>query len=131
MIADANRDDVIWLSGILEGEGCFDSHRGRYPRIRVGMIDRDVVGRVATLFGSSIRLTLRSAPNSPIWHAEVQGPRAAAVMRAVLPFMGARRSAKIAEILAEDARRRSSAPQYSAAYGRALTRPPGLLSPAA
>ena len=126
MIADADRDDVVWLAGLLEGEGTFDLHRGKYPRVRVAMTDRDVVGRAATLFGSSIRLTLKPAPTSPLWHAEIQGGPAAEIMRAVLPFMGTRRSGKIAEILSEYARETIGTGQ---AYGRVLARPPGLLSP--
>ncbi len=128
MIADADRDDVIWLAGLLEGEGTFDLQRGKYPRVRVSMTDRDVVGRAATLFGSSIRLTLRTAPHRPMWHAEVQGPKAVSVMRAVLPFMGARRSARIAEILSAHGLA-THGPGYGQAYGFSLTRPPGLLSP--
>ena len=126
MIADADREDVVWLAGLLEGEGTFDLQRGKYPRVRVAMTDRDVVGRAATLFGSSIRLTLKPAPASPIWHAEIQGPRAAEIMRAVLPFMGSRRSGKIAQILSEYAR---DSIGQGTAYGRVLARPPGLLSP--
>lgn len=130
MIAQADLLDTVWLAGILEGEGCFDRQRGKYARIRLTMTDRDVVGRVATLFGSSIRLTLQRAPKSPTWHAEVQGARAEAIMRQILPFMGARRSAKIAEILSASLARQDAS--FSAvASGLALTRPPGLLSPAA
>ncbi len=128
MIADADRDDVIWLAGLLEGEGTFDLQRGKYPRVRLAMTDRDVVGRAATLFGSTIRLTLRPAPASPIWHAEIQGAPAVEIMRAVLPFMGSRRSGRIAQILSEFGRASIGAGQ---AYGRVLTRPPGLLSPSA
>jgi hypothetical protein len=130
VIADADRDDVVWLAGLLEGEGTFDLHRGKYPRVRVAMTDRDVVGRAATLFGSSIRLTLRTAPHRPMWHAEIQGQKAVLVMRAVLPFMGARRSAKIAEILSAHGLS-ANGPGYGQAYGFALNRPPGLLSPSA
>lgn len=130
MIASADVFDTVWLAGILEGEGCFDSHRGKYPRVRVVMTDRDVVGRVATLFGSSIRLTLLPAPKSSTWHAEVQGDKAVAVMEAVLPYMGARRSAKIAEILSAYASRRTADWSGGASTVR-LTRPPGLVSPAA
>lgn len=129
MIADADRDDVVWLAGLLEGEGSFDLQRGRYPRVRLAMTDRDVVGRAATLFGSSIRLTLR-VPHKPTWHAEIQGERAVEVMRAVLPFMGARRSQRIAEVLSAHAFRNARS-EVGAAYGRDLTRPPGLLSPRA
>lgn len=127
MIAAADRDDVIWLSGILEGEGCFDLQARRYPRVRLSMTDRDVVGRVATLFGSTIRLTLKGGAK-PTWHAERQGPAAVEIMRAVLPYMGSRRSQKIAEILSHVAwaSGEMTAPK---AYGYPLTRPPGLLSP--
>lgn len=92
-------EDKIWLAGLLEGEGCFDLHRGKYPRVRVGMSDRDVVGRAATLFGSKVRLSLKPRPNSAMWHAEISGSKAERVMNEILPYMGARRSAKIAEIL--------------------------------
>lgn len=91
--------NTIWLAGLLEGEGSFDLHRGKYPRVRVAMSDRDTVGRAATLMGCRVRLSLRPAPYRAMWHAEISGSRAAAVMTEVLPHMGARRSAKIAEVL--------------------------------
>ena len=118
------RDDLIWLAGLLEGEGCFDLHRGRYPRVRLGMTDRDVVGRAATLFGARVRLTLKPAPSSATWHTEISGSRAEEIMEAVLPFMGARRSAKIATILGH-ARMRGSLPSASRPGPRPV-RPPAL-----
>jgi hypothetical protein len=118
----ANRDDLLWLAGLLEGEGTFDLHRGRYPRIRLGMSDRDVVGRVATLLGCRVRLSFRRAPNSAIWHAEISGDRAAAVMEEILPYMGARRSAKIATVLGHARLRESK----GSAPGPRIVRPPAL-----
>ena len=126
MITEADRDDLIWLAGLCEGEACFDLHKGRYPRVRISMCDRDVVGRAATLFGSTIRLTLKQAPDSPIWSAEKQGAAAVEIMQAILPWMGTRRSQRIASILSAY-RMREASP--TAAYGRSLARPPGLLSP--
>lgn len=118
------RDDLIWLAGLLEGEGSFDLHKGRYPRIRVGMTDRDVVGRAATLMGAKVRLSLKPAPAKAMFHAEVSGERATALMRLLLPHMGARRSAKIAEVLGhatlDPVKQRHGAP------GPVLTRPPAL-----
>lgn len=117
----SERDDVIWLAGLLEGEGSFDLHRGKYPRVRVGMTDRDVIGRAATLIGSGVRLSLKREPYAATWHAEVSGPKAVAVMRAILPHMGARRSGRIAQILGHaEVRASLSAP------GPKPTRPPGL-----
>ena len=121
-----SKEDLIWLAGLCEGEATFDAQRGRYPRIRVAMTDRDVVGRIATLLGVSIRLTLKPAPNKPVWTAELQGERAAVIMRALLPHMGARRSGKIAEILAVSEAYRD--PNWrGGAIGLDLTRPPGIM----
>lgn len=42
------REDLAWVAGILEGEGCFINaeQRGRlYPRVIVEMTDEDVVQR--------------------------------------------------------------------------------------
>lgn len=124
-IENASREDIIWLAGLLEGEGTFDSQRQRYPRVRLSMTDRDVVGRAATLMGCSIRLTLRPKPLTSTWHAEIQGPRAEAIMRTILPFMGARRSARIAEILS--ARTVLESPAWSgSAFRSEIARPPGI-----
>jgi hypothetical protein len=121
--------DRLWLAGLLEGEGTFDLSKGRYPRIRLAMTDRDVVGRAATLMDTSIRLSLKRAPSAPTWHSEVSGPRAEAIMREILPFMGARRSQRIAEVLAGAEYRRDDRDRKSIP-GPAVTRPAGILEPA-
>lgn len=121
----ATHEDRVWLAGLLEGEGTFDLHRGKYPRIRVGMTDRDVVGRAATLLGSRVRCSLRPAPYAATWHAEVSGRRAAAVMAEILPYMGARRSSKIAEVLGRYAMPGTVA-RSASVPGPTLVRPPGL-----
>lgn len=118
-----NDRDLHWLVGVIEGEGCIDLHSNKYPRIRVTMCDRDVVGRVASLFGTQVRLTLNKAPAKPTWTARVQGPAAAEILREILPHMGTRRSAKIAEVLSVVD---IPAGRETAAYGRDIEKPPGL-----
>lgn len=118
-----NREDLVWLAGLLEGEGTFDRQKGKYPRIRVGMTDRDVVGRAATLMGCSVRLSLRQYPYTPMWHAEIQGERAAVLMEMLLPLMGTRRSATIAAILGNW---RLAKTDKAVVPGPAISRPPGL-----
>lgn len=114
----SKREDVLWLAGLAEGEACVDLHRGKYPRFRVGMTDRDVVGRVATLIGSKVTLRYPSNPkHQATWHAEVSGAKAVLVMEALLPHMGSRRSGAMATILGH-AGKRASKPTP--------TRPPGL-----
>lgn len=91
--------DLAWLAGLCEGESCIDLHRGRYPRLRLAMADRDVIARAAALMGCGVRVTLPRPPHQAMWHAEIQGPRAEAILREILPHMGARRSARIAGVL--------------------------------
>ncbi|WP_336628463.1 MULTISPECIES: hypothetical protein [unclassified Microbacterium] len=95
-----DRAALIWLAGLLEGEGAFDLHRQRYPRIRLQMTDRDVVDRAAQLMGTSVRASLKRPPASTTWNAEVSGERAATLMAQLLPYMGARRSRRIGDTLA-------------------------------
>lgn len=103
---DLDRVDAAWLAGLLDGEGCFDSPRG-LPRIRVGMTDHDVVLRAADLMTASTHLELR-APRKPMLRAQVTGDRAVGIMRAVLPWLGSRRSAKVTEIvMGHEARRKA------------------------
>lgn len=123
-----NERDVIWLAGLLEGEGTFDLHRGRYPRVRVGMTDRDVVGRAATLMGANLRLSLRFGQQST-WHAETTGEHAVQVMEALLPHMGARRSGKIADVLAHYRFARLTVLRGSVP-GPTVVQPPGIISAA-
>jgi hypothetical protein len=132
-VIHGSETDVFWLAGLLEGEGAFDAHRGRYPRIRLAMTDRDVVGRAASLMDTKIRLALHPAPAKPTWHSEISGPRAAEIMREILPHMGARRSAKIAEILAAVEFRPGTAltlASKSSTPGPFVTRPAGIAKPA-
>lgn len=101
--------DIAWLAGLLEGEGSFMMARNnvggrtyRYPKITVNMTDKDVIASAAKMFGTSVYVMPQYNPNlKPQWRATVQGSRAAALMRAVLPWMGNRRSARIGQILDE------------------------------
>jgi hypothetical protein len=128
-VIHGDRDDVLWLAGLLEGEGSFDAHRGKYPRVRLAMTDRDVVGRAASLMDTSLRLALHPAPAKATWHSEVSGEKAAEIMRAILPHMGARRSQKIADVLGVATFRGNPTPPSSVA-GPAVTRPAGIAKPA-
>lgn len=106
-----DRVDAAWLAGLLDGEGCFDAPRGN-PRLRVKMGDLDVVMRAADLMGTTVyteqdhRPTVTGEPRSAMHVAQITGEPALAIMRAVLPWMGARRSLKISEIAAAHAARK-------------------------
>ncbi|GAA0627456.1 hypothetical protein HPO96_37070 [Kribbella sandramycini] len=88
-----------WLAGILDGEGCFDMTHSS-PRLRVKMSDHDVVLRAAELMNARVHIEPpRQQHHKPCMVAQVHGDDAVAVMRAVLPHLGARRTAKVTEII--------------------------------
>lgn len=95
--------DRAWLTGILEGEGCF----GYYgtPRVSVVMGDKDLVTRAATLMRTlpRPRRGARLPHWSPMWVAEINGAPAAELMLLLRPGLGSRRGAKVDEILAQHA----------------------------
>jgi hypothetical protein len=100
---DTPTTEIVWLAGLLEGEGAFDVSKGAYPRVRLAMTDRDTVERAAALMGCKVRLSYHGKPASPTWHAEVTGTRASIIMTAILPYMGTRRSQQIAKALSVEA----------------------------
>lgn len=106
------REEIIWLAGLLDGEGYFGLMRCSNskvekdyfsPRVAVGMTDRDVIEHVATLFGTKVTSHPGQHGGQRIYRAAIYGEKARWVMNQVLPFMGERRSAKIAEVLAHPA----------------------------
>lgn len=103
--------ETAWVAGLLEGEGAFvvswveRKNRWRYPTIRVQMnqTDEDVVRKLGRLAGGMVR---GPYPNSgkgdkPVWRWEL-GRRDAliALLHDIRPHMGARRTARIDELLA-------------------------------
>ena len=100
-----HREDLIWLAGLLEGEGSFltESIRGKsYPVIQVEMTDEDVIQRVARLFGTKMfsAKKIRAGASMRSYRARVRYQRARELMCALCPLMGQRRAAKIMEIQA-------------------------------
>lgn len=74
-----------------------------YPKIVVSMTDRDIIDRVADLFGTSTYVIPNKSPGNrkDAYRAQINGARAAALMAKLKPIMGARRSSRIDEILEE------------------------------
>lgn len=100
------REDAAWLAGLLDGEGCFDAPRSN-PRVRLKMADTDVVLRAAALIGATVHIETPGQPgHKPLMVAQLTGDRAVSVMLAVLPWLGARRTAKVTEIVTKHARQR-------------------------
>lgn len=109
--ANWTRENIIWLAGLLEGEGCFYLRKQRagngrsVPTISLEMTDRDVVERAKWIAGVGGAIGTKDRSNrpfnaKPIHHWIVQSQwEAAALMYAVFPWLGERRQAKIREVL--------------------------------
>lgn len=94
--------ELMWLAGLLEGEGSFlkgPPSQPHIPRISLQMTDGDVVSRAADLMqvGHKVKPRRRQNPNwKPVYQAVLTGKRAVALMKALKPHMGARRQTQIA-----------------------------------
>ena len=117
-----SEQEIAWLAGLLEGEGAFmlgknwvNKKAYIYPVIVVSMTDKDVVDRVAAIFGNT---TYCSKPQESHWKllysVSTSGSRAVVFLKKILPFMGERRRKKITEILDYWAKRPSSKEMRSA-----------------
>jgi hypothetical protein len=102
-----NELDLAWLAGFLEGEGCFHfSSRNLAkgyigsPCVSVYSVDEDVIVRAARLIGSPVRRVIRrTVTGKKIFGTSCAGQRAIELMATLKPRMGARRAAKIDEVL--------------------------------
>lgn len=100
-------DDILWLAGLLEGEGCFSltnlkAIRGLgTPKVSLNMSDLDVVEKANELMGAkTIHTKLpRKSHWSTTYEINIYGKPALRIMADILPYMGKRRSARIMDII--------------------------------
>jgi hypothetical protein len=91
--------DLDWLAGLLEGEGSFLApvpSSPRCPAIRLEMCDRDVVARVARLWGRAIwRATPRDPVYRPSYITTIKGRPAIGLMVQLAPLLSEARRRQI------------------------------------
>ena len=85
--------DIAWLSGLLEGDGCFMLTYGKYPIITVTMLKGDTINRVASMWKSRVTRYRNS------YTTKVTGVRAIQWMMMIYLFLGNRRRNKVTEII--------------------------------
>ena len=102
-----NRDDLMWLAGYLEGEGCFTisinytKNEGKSYRILVTSEDIDVIERASKLLVGYSRIT-SSKPkhyHKTFYGTNVNGSRAIGWMMTLYNLMGIRRKKRIKEVI--------------------------------
>lgn len=93
--------EIMWLAGLLEGEGCFSWTVHNTPVIKLKMTDPDVVERCKNLTKKgSLYIEKRREGWKTAYIWKVNGRDAAALMMTILSCMGIRRFTKIKEIIA-------------------------------
>jgi hypothetical protein len=92
-VGEAYPKGLVWLAGLLEAEGTFlqaPPSSPRCPVISCRMTDRDVVARVATMFGATV-VAIDKGRYRTEFAAVRKGVVAVALMGDLMPLMGERR----------------------------------------
>jgi hypothetical protein len=100
-----HRDDLLWLAGLIEGEGCFQPGPAARPNkctISVQMTDKDIVERVARLFDRKMWQvkSKQKEHHNDSYIARISGYPAKELMLTLRPLMGERRRAQIDRAIA-------------------------------
>jgi transposase len=92
-------NDVLWMAGILEGEGYF-GYTGKSPRCNLHMTDEDTIQKFSNLIEQKYKLIKHKNPKwKNAFKISLTSSKAIELMNIILPYMGKRRSEKIKEVL--------------------------------
>ena len=100
--AEISQRDLDWLSGILEGEGCFYLSHKSCPTITINMIDKDIIDRIAKLFKrdfNEIEWKKKRNIGKIQYRTATYSVEAIQFMELLYPLMGKRRQKRIKSIL--------------------------------
>ena len=89
----ARTKDIIWLGGLLEGEGYFGLQDKKYPIISVNMTAEDTINKVSDMWNR------RVLHHGNIWRTQICGPYAIQWMMTLFPFLGRCRKDVIIDIV--------------------------------
>ena len=99
-------DELMWATGLFEGEGCITMRRRRkrrYVALSIEMTDEDVLHRFRRVVGvgNVVSPRQRGIRRKPTWTWVVVGHDAETLVRRLLPELGARRRQRALDVLGE------------------------------
>ena len=109
------RDNVLWFAGLFEGDGCLSNYytsdrNASKWQMMLNMTDHDVVQKIHRLFGGKLYFRESKNPkhkDKSYW--QTGDTRVIyALCAAMIPFMGARRKAKMFDFIKDFASRPSN-----------------------
>lgn len=99
-IITVSKSDLMWLAGLIEGDGCFHLTKSGKPAVAVEMTDKDVIERVGKIWNAEVYCCEPKRKHyKPSYRSSVFSNKAKAFMIALKPYMSSRRQSKIAEII--------------------------------
>lgn len=87
--------ELGWLVGLMEGEGTFCLQKQRYPIMAIAMLDRDIIARVAKIWGSNVTFSFTQQTSKQIFKTGVTGHRSRYWMTLLKPHLSFRRQQQI------------------------------------
>lgn len=96
-------DDILWLAGLMEGEGSFSSYEhkdgGHYAaKLALAMRDKDIVQRAAKLLNARLRKEFDRRYGKYMYVAGLSGMKAVRFSMLLYPYLGDRRRAQISRM---------------------------------
>lgn len=84
-----HKEDIAWLAGIVDGDGCFRFRKPprHYPTIEIAASDRTTVERIKNILGLGY-----ISPNGSIWRWSTENKGAIKVAEILLPYLYTKRS---------------------------------------
>lgn len=102
---DIAPNDLLWLAGLLDGDGCFGFYPSTEngnptPSIHIQMVDQDTIERVASLFECDTSVNKsKKKTEQDTYRASIRSQKALSLMRLLLPYLSVRRQQKITTII--------------------------------
>ena len=91
--------DIGWIAGLFEGEGSF-SYAGSSARLKISMVDRDVIYRIQETTGVGNINTAELSSGKTIYNWVVcKRYDLLHLLASILPLLSERRRARVVEIL--------------------------------
>jgi hypothetical protein len=122
--------DLAWAAGIMDGEGCIaiklDSKKPGWTRhelkVDVTNTNEPIIRKLQAMFGGGISIPKSQGPNRRrVAHWQIYGRRAAGCLRAILPYMVAKKPEAVLAI--EMADTLVAYADYNANSGQGAPRP--------
>jgi len=95
MSLNINKKDLLWLAGLIEGDGCFFSQKNRAV-ITLSLTDKDVVERCVKILNSTYYcIPERHNGHKKTYGFQIKSEKSISIMNALYPYMGERRKKTI------------------------------------